>query len=114
MTETPKTPDLAQVPGIVTTHLAEFFVAQRSMIAPLSDGEIYCMITSSVTLPELSAKYLQHHIRRLQNCLEKHQFPASSFREILPFTWPTNLLMAPRKTSATRVWFLWFFSGNGA
>ena len=47
MTETPKTPDLAQVPGIVTTHLAEFFAAQRPAIAPLGDA-----VGSAVTLLE--------------------------------------------------------------
>lgn len=60
MTETPKTPDLAQVPGIVTTHLAEFFAAQRPAIAPLGDA-----VGSAVTLLE---NYVLTGGKRIRPC----------------------------------------------
>ena len=60
MTETPKTPDLAQVPGIVTTHLAEFFAAQRSTIAPLGD-----VVGDAVTLLE---NYVLKGGKRIRPC----------------------------------------------
>ena len=60
MTETPKAPDLAQVPGIVTTHLAEFFAAQRPAIAPLGDA-----VGSAVTLLE---NYVLTGGKRIRPC----------------------------------------------
>ena len=57
-----------------------------------SCSAIYCMMTSSVTLPELAAKYPRPHRWRPQNCPDKRRFSASSLREVFPFMRPTNLL----------------------
>ena len=68
----------------------------------------YCMITSSVTLPELAAKYPAAQICLPQNFLLSSLNSASVFREVLRLRNCTNLITERYGGTDTKMW-TWSF-----
>ena len=54
---------------------------------------MYCIITSSVTMPDNAAQYPRPHRWRPKNSFDKRRYSLNNFLDVFPLIRPITLLM---------------------